>query len=441
MVDEPAGALQRHAGGEQPLDGQVVQVARDAVAVLEHGDLFRVLAALGQLHRHRGLGGEAAQRLDLLVREDVAAAGADQQQDAAHAVTGTDRHRDGGAESGEALRALEDTFVVADVPRGDGRGAGEGPAEQTALDRHDQAAVGLLVLSDGQLHGERVGAGHGHRHHGEGGAGDLAGPLGDQQQGRAAFTAGHQAVGDLGVGLQPALPQPGFLVEAGVVDGDPGGDREGRQDGLVLLVELLTAALLGQVQVAEDLVAHADRDAEEGVHRRVVRREAVGGGVIGEFGYPQRLGVADQLAEDAVALRVVADAGDLLVADADGVEGGQPRAVRADHPEGGVTGVHERRGGLHDAVQRLFEVEFPSDGEDRFEETVHPVAGAAGRVDAGLQFLQQFVQPELRQPWARVLVPIRGRVPPGVCHPCASCPRTPVPPGRRPPGRPSVTVQ
>ncbi len=43
---------------------------------------------------------------------------------------------------------------------------------------------------------------------------------------------------------------------------------------LVLGVELPAAALLGQVQVAEDHSAHPDRHAEEAVHRRVPRGES-----------------------------------------------------------------------------------------------------------------------------------------------------------------------
>ena len=57
------------------------------------------------------------------------------------------------------------------------------------------------------------------------------------------------------------------------------------------------------------------------------------------------------------------------------------------------------RGGLDDAVQRLLQVQLPADGEHRFQQAVHPVAGAAGRVDPGLQLLQQLVQPQLRQPY------------------------------------------
>ncbi len=54
-------ALERHAGGEQPLDHQVVQVARDPVAVTQHGQLLPVGRRRAEPQRDRGLAGE---RLD-----------------------------------------------------------------------------------------------------------------------------------------------------------------------------------------------------------------------------------------------------------------------------------------------------------------------------------------------------------------------------------------
>jgi hypothetical protein len=50
-------------GARAPASAVVVQVPGDPVAVLENRDLFRVLAALGQFHRDRGLCGEALQLL------------------------------------------------------------------------------------------------------------------------------------------------------------------------------------------------------------------------------------------------------------------------------------------------------------------------------------------------------------------------------------------
>ena len=52
-------------------------------------------------------------------------------------------------------------------------------------------------------------------------------------------------------------------MEASVVDGDAGGARQGDEEVGVGLGELAGPPLLGEVEVAEDLVADADRGAEE----------------------------------------------------------------------------------------------------------------------------------------------------------------------------------
>ena len=51
---------------------------------------------------------------------------------------------------------------------------------------------------------------------------------------------------------------------------------------LVVLGELGGARLVGQVEVADRPALHRDRDAEEAVHRRVMRREAVASRVDGD---------------------------------------------------------------------------------------------------------------------------------------------------------------
>ena len=57
--DGPAlGALQHHAGGEQPLDDEIVQVTGDPVAVLVDREPLPVALGVGQHQRQRGLRGE-----------------------------------------------------------------------------------------------------------------------------------------------------------------------------------------------------------------------------------------------------------------------------------------------------------------------------------------------------------------------------------------------
>ena len=59
-----------------------------------------------------------------------------------------------------------------------------------------------------------------------------------------------------------------LLVEPGVLDRDAGVEREHLDELLVGVAELGGADLLGQVEVADRPPADADRNAEEGLHRR-----------------------------------------------------------------------------------------------------------------------------------------------------------------------------
>lgn len=218
---KPCGALQGHPGGEQPLNGQVVQIAGDPVTVLEHRDLLGVRTALRELHRDRGLRGEALEGLDLLVGERDPARLAREQDDPADPVGArSDRHPDSGSQSPEALRGRRDPLVLGDVRAGHRGRGGERVADETGVHREHEPQVGRGSPSHGKFHGERVGVLHGRGYQGEGGAGVLPGPVRDQPEDLRVRAARHQAVGDLGVGPQPALAQPGVLVEAGVVDGD-----------------------------------------------------------------------------------------------------------------------------------------------------------------------------------------------------------------------------
>ena len=98
------------------------------------------------------------------------------------------------------------------------------------------------------------------------------------------------------------------LVQPGVLDRQSGRRGERHDELLVDVGEHVAVGLVGEVEVAEHLVAQQDRHAEERRHRRVVRREAVAVGVGGEVGEAQRLGLDDQQPEDAVTFGEVADA-------------------------------------------------------------------------------------------------------------------------------------
>ena len=114
-----------------------------------------------------------------------------------------------------------------------------------------------------------------HRERRQVGAGQRQRLPGDQLQHLGGLGPRQQLAGDLGRGPQPAPLPAGFLIQAGVVDRHARGGRERDHQRLVLLVELSPALLLGEVEVAVDLLPDPDRHAEERPHGRMPRREAV----------------------------------------------------------------------------------------------------------------------------------------------------------------------
>ena len=69
-----------------------------------------------------------------------------------------------------------------------------------------------------------------------------------------------------------------FLLGSSLVepDGDACGRCQGDDETLIAFGELRFTLFLGQVQVPEHVVGHANGDAEEATHRRVVRGEPDG---------------------------------------------------------------------------------------------------------------------------------------------------------------------
>jgi hypothetical protein len=202
-------------------------------------------------------------------------------------------------------------------------------------------------------------------------------------------------------GLDPALLAAGRLVQPGVLHRHAGRGAQRDQHRLVVLGELAAAALVGQVQVAEHLVADPDRDAEEAAHGRMPLGEAGRGGMRGDVGQAQRPRVVDQQAEQAAPLRPVMDPGDLVLAQPDRDELGQPlalvtRVAFPDDAQRPVAGVHQADRGLDHPPQGGLQVQAGADGHDRLEQAAHPVPGRQHDLQPGLQLGQQLVELQVR---------------------------------------------
>ena len=187
----------------------------------------------------------------------------------------------------------------------------------------------------------------------------------DEGEERLELELRDERVADLVQRLE--LPQPArrALVQPRVLDRDGGLRGEQLRQLLVLVGEVEAAGLLGQVEVAVRDAAEDDRQAEERLHRRVVRWKAHRTRVVRDFVQPQRLRVADQDAEDAAAVRKVADRRVRLGVDPRRQEPLERLAGLVDHAEGRVARAGDLRGRLDDALQQRIERELGAERDPR----------------------------------------------------------------------------
>ncbi|OUD89275.1 hypothetical protein CMMCAS05_14045 [Clavibacter michiganensis subsp. michiganensis] len=356
--------VQRQACGEQALDHVVVQVACDPPAVLQQGDALAGRAGVAQLEGDAGVGGEVGDEVEVEVDEPGGSGGARHDERRVEAAGPGERHRDraaGGALAVGGSGVREPQRERRHARRDDAGGRRPLGAE------HPAHVVGR-VLAPRVLGRERAGRGAGDDRD-DGCVGQPDHRRRDEPE-RVVAVLVEQRRRDLRLRERPALPPLRLAEQAGVVDGDARGGGERHQQLLVLGAER-ARGVLGEVEVPVHLVAHADRDAEERVHRRVVRGEAGGAGVVGEVLAAHGMRVVDEGAEHAETARQVADALGEVGVDAHVDELLQP-SVRPDDAEGAVARADEIDRGLGDAPQHVLEVEVLGDGARGGEQVPEP---------------------------------------------------------------------
>jgi hypothetical protein len=155
-----------------------------------------------------------------------------------------------------------------------------------------------------------------------------------------------------------AQPAGRALVQPGVLDRHRSLSRQQLRQLLVLGAEVLPSLLLRQVEVSVRHAAEDDRQAEERLHRRVVRRKSGGAGVAREVVQPQRLRVADQHAENAAPARQLTDRCVRLGIDPRRQEPLERLPCLVDHAERGVASAGELGRRLDDPLQQRLEREL-----------------------------------------------------------------------------------
>ena len=154
------------------------------------------------------------------------------------------------------------------------------------------------------------------------------------------------------------------LVQAGVLDRQPGVRGERLDERLVCVGELVARLLVGEVERADDLAPRDDRHAEERAHRGVRRRPpAAEARVAADVGRPVRAVGLQHRSEQPVLARQLAERRDELVAHS---RGDEPReaAVAVGHTDRGVARARQLARGVDELLEHRLDRVLGGDRQD-----------------------------------------------------------------------------
>ena len=146
-----------------------------------------------------------------------------------------------------------------------------------------------------------------------------------------------------------------FLILEGVANGDRSLWSEHDQGLLVFFRKLFGALLFRKVDVTDRFAEVADGRSEEGLHRRMVLREADRVGVLGEIRESQRPFNLAQVAKDSQALGRFSQKLALFRRNTGGNELSNTPGV-VEHPDRAILGIGQRTGSVYDLLKHGVEV-------------------------------------------------------------------------------------
>jgi len=190
------------------------------------------------------------------------------------------------------------------------------------------------------------------------------------------------------------LASAGVFEQARVVDRDARGGGECREKLLVVVGER-ARRVLGHVDVAVDLVAYPDRDAEKTVHFRMPRRKPARPGIGAEMFEADRARVVDERAEDAVTFGQMPDDLGILRRHTH-MDELLETPVGRENPQGRVPGTDQVERDLGDAPEHRGEIGQLHDSLRRVEKTAQPPLRRHDPLCGAQQFGDRVIEVGLR---------------------------------------------
>ena len=152
--------------------------------------------------------------------------------------------------------------------------------------------------------------------------------------------------------------------------------RQQNGDRLVLGVEFGGIDLLGEIEISEHAAGARHGNAEERLHRRVMRGKTEALEVAVDVGRTDRLALPDHLTEEPAAAGEIADLLARRLVETGGDELHQRLPVVPQDAEGGVAGAHDVARGIHHLLQHMLDVVPREDRDARSEQSLESFPNA-----------------------------------------------------------------
>jgi len=184
-------------------------------------------------------------------------------------------------------------------------------------------------------------------------------------------------------------------LQSGVIHRDANGASQSNDESLIGFGELLGPPLLGDIEAAQDLVAHSERHPEERTHRRMGRREAGGVWMSGQISQAEGFRVGDELTKNSYSVGKLTDGIDSFLIHPHRNELATPIARRSEEAERPVAGAGKRTGCLGDAAKDRRKLDLGVDGDHALEQGLE-LPGVADGVEGHTSILPASDAPDPR---------------------------------------------
>ena len=141
----------------------------------------------------------------------------------------------------------------------------------------------------------------------------------------------------------------------------------------VLVREVATSRLLGEIEIPVDDAPYANRNSEERPHGWVARREADGPRILGQVVKPERSRVPDDGAEDPAPERRLAELGPRSLVDPGRDEALEPEPALVEDTQRRIPRSGDRSDRVDNALEQIVERQLRAERDARVDQATKTI--------------------------------------------------------------------